>query len=318
MAYRSTPSPSAPDQGSPAEASLGRQLRTELDPMLIQYSRDLTNGARDVKWNLNLIVEMEHDAAALRSTTTETTATNLFLDWFDLPLLDSTSKDNGATTTADSSQRQQHHQTSPPTTGRPMKNSIRDDLKAEVKGFRALAPTIASMSKAPFGRMPVPEKDDALEKEYSDLRKELKVMEKATPSMLLPLLFLAIIHEYCAYVSTVPGDSVPGCPSVCAVDCRRDLYDTSLCPGGHCYLDPNAVTYNFGASCTATLSCPLDYFMRFQLANGRFVNNIPMSLHINPQHRLECRNQQWFYLSPREPGGEMISHLVCYERPITV
>ncbi|ETN75551.1 hypothetical protein NECAME_03741 [Necator americanus] len=137
--------------------------------------------------------------------------------------------------------------------------------------------------------------------------------------MLLPLLFLAIIHEYCAYVSTVPGDSVPGCPSVCAVDCRRDLYDTSLCPPrGQCYLDPNAVTYNFGASCTATPSCPPDYFMRFQLANGRFVNNIPMSVYINQQYRLECRNQQWFYLSPCEPGGEMISHLVCYERPITL
>ncbi|KAK6763172.1 hypothetical protein RB195_023764 [Necator americanus] len=47
MGYCSTPCPSAPGQRSPAEAFLGRRLRTELDLML--PSRDLTNGPRDVK-----------------------------------------------------------------------------------------------------------------------------------------------------------------------------------------------------------------------------------------------------------------------------
>ncbi|KAK6762958.1 hypothetical protein RB195_023606 [Necator americanus] len=47
MGYCSTPCPSAPDQRLPAEASLGRRLRTELDLML--PSRGLTNGPRDVK-----------------------------------------------------------------------------------------------------------------------------------------------------------------------------------------------------------------------------------------------------------------------------
>ncbi|KAK6755814.1 hypothetical protein RB195_014291 [Necator americanus] len=133
--------------------------------------------------------------------------------------------------------------------------------------------------------------------------------------MLLPLLFLSRIHKYCACVATVPGG--PGVPGVPACNCRQDLYDTSLCPPmGQCYLDPNAVVYNFGVTCTASLMCPSDYFIRFQLANGQFVNNIAMSLYTNQQHRLECRNQQWFYLSPRAPTGELISHLVCYERPI--
>ncbi|KAK6763081.1 hypothetical protein RB195_023693 [Necator americanus] len=47
MAHRSTPCPSAPNQRSPAEAFLGRRLRTELDLML--SSRDRTNGTRDLK-----------------------------------------------------------------------------------------------------------------------------------------------------------------------------------------------------------------------------------------------------------------------------
>ncbi|KAK6761338.1 hypothetical protein RB195_022412 [Necator americanus] len=47
MAYRSTSCPSTPDQRSPAEAFLGRRLRTELDLML--PFRDLTNSTRNVK-----------------------------------------------------------------------------------------------------------------------------------------------------------------------------------------------------------------------------------------------------------------------------
>ncbi|ETN72948.1 hypothetical protein NECAME_13676 [Necator americanus] len=68
--------------------------------------------------------------------------------------------------------------------------------------------------------------------------------------------------------------------------------------------ESRAVVYNFGVTCTASLMCPPDYFIRFQLANGQFVNNIAMSLYTNQQHRLECRNQQWFYLSPRAPTGQ--------------
>ncbi|KAK6762301.1 hypothetical protein RB195_023133 [Necator americanus] len=51
MLYRSTPCSSTPDQRSPAEAFLGRRLRTELDLML--PSRDVTNSKRDLKIDLN-------------------------------------------------------------------------------------------------------------------------------------------------------------------------------------------------------------------------------------------------------------------------
>ncbi|KAK6761436.1 hypothetical protein RB195_022487 [Necator americanus] len=144
MAYRSTSCPSTPDQRSPAEAFLGRRLRTELDLML--PSRDLTNGTEDVKMGFQFNCRngarrrnfeindtiFAKDYRGQKATWTPgfitrrvgnttytvrcgnelwsryvnqlrsrigTTATNTFLDAFDLPLLDSASKDDGATPT---------------------------------------------------------------------------------------------------------------------------------------------------------------------------------------------------------------------------
>ncbi|KAK6726143.1 hypothetical protein RB195_004452 [Necator americanus] len=152
MVYRSTLCPSAPDQRSPAEAFLGRQLRTEINLMLL--SRDRTNGTRDLKmesqfnrrngtrrrnfemkvaifardyrgqkptWTPGFIIRRVGNIAytvrfgnevwtrhvnQLRSRIGRT-ATNTFLDVFDLPLLDPASRDHDATLTADSSQRPQ-------------------------------------------------------------------------------------------------------------------------------------------------------------------------------------------------------------------
>ncbi|KAK6029838.1 hypothetical protein OSTOST_04039 [Ostertagia ostertagi] len=57
MAYRSTPCPSAPDQRSPAEAFLGRRLRTDLELLLPQ--EDVTNDHETSRWKCNSIVNME-------------------------------------------------------------------------------------------------------------------------------------------------------------------------------------------------------------------------------------------------------------------
>ncbi|KAK6742777.1 hypothetical protein RB195_010193 [Necator americanus] len=91
---------------------------------LLAHDGDLTNGTRGVKMESQF---NRRNGARRRSfedcfakdyrgqklvlsgsshAVIGTTATNTFLDVFDLPLLDSVSKDDGATPTADSSQRQ--------------------------------------------------------------------------------------------------------------------------------------------------------------------------------------------------------------------
>ncbi|KAK6751284.1 hypothetical protein RB195_002954 [Necator americanus] len=97
MAYRSTSTSSAPDQRSPAEAFLGRQTRTKLDLVLPSKRSQKRVGNTTYTVRCGNEVWARH-VDQLRSRIA-TTATNNFLDVFDLPL-DSASKDGGAMPTS--------------------------------------------------------------------------------------------------------------------------------------------------------------------------------------------------------------------------
>ncbi|RCN49001.1 hypothetical protein ANCCAN_04878 [Ancylostoma caninum] len=104
--------------------------------------------------------------------------------------------------------------------------------------------------------------------------------------MLLPLLILARIPRFSACIATQPGGpgtvTLPpsgpgtGVPGVEMCPCPRNLYAKNLCPKPPriCYDKADeAVVYNVGQTCTATLNCPDDYQVRFMLADGRTLNN---------------------------------------------
>ncbi|EYC37975.1 hypothetical protein Y032_0753g2073 [Ancylostoma ceylanicum] len=144
--------------------------------------------------------------------------------------------------------------------------------------------------------------------------------------MLLPLLVLARIPRFSACIATQPpsgpgtATEPPSGPGEERCTCPRNLYSLTLCPQmRNCFPDAaGAVTYDFGQRCLATLNCPVDYQVRFMLANGNHLNNIEVRSFVMAQYRMECtkQTQQWLLYGPPLPQGQAFTQLACYDTPI--
>ncbi|CAJ0591019.1 unnamed protein product [Cylicocyclus nassatus] len=126
-----------------------------------------------------------------------------------------------------------------------------------------------------------------------------------------------IIFQACCtilpFMTTLPPPTtLPQC------QCPLDLYSDSLCPTiGPCNRDPMAITYGSPSLCPVTLNCEQTDYVRFQFADGAYINNIKVR-NFRQLADIQCVNGQWRYYGHQVAYDKVLRHVVCYSVAIPV